>query len=282
MITILMCGDVVGKPGRTAVRELLPMLRKRHSVDFVIANAENAAGGSGLTPDIVNELLSSGVQVLTSGDHVWRNRAVYEIIGREERLLRPANYPATTPGRGSVVVAAENGVKIGVINVLGRVFMKPAECPFAAAARERDAIQAETSIIVVDVHAEATSEKIAMGRYLDGKVSAVVGTHTHVQTADEQIFPGGTAYVSDVGMTGPTVSVLGREIGPVVRHFLTQMPERFDVAGEGVEFQGAIIRVDERTGKSLGIERVKERLNPKSPDCDKAPSGRQIPNPKSQ
>ena len=264
MITILICGDIVGKPGRTAVRELLPILKKRHSVDFVIANAENAAGGSGLTPDTVSELISSGVQVLTSGDHVWKNRAVYEIIGREERLLRPANYPAAAPGRGSVVVTAENGVRVGVVNLLGRVFMKPAECPFAAAARECDEIRKETPLIVVDLHAEATSEKIAMGRYLDGRASAVVGTHTHVQTADEQIFPGGTAYITDIGMTGPTVSILGREIGPVVRHFLTQMPERFDVAGEGVEFQGAIIRLDERTGKAVGIERVREKLNPKS------------------
>jgi metallophosphoesterase (TIGR00282 family) len=159
-----------------------------------------------------------------------------------------------------VVISLENGVKIGVINVLGRVFMKPAECPFAAAARECDAIRKETSLIVVDVHAEATSEKIALGRYLDGKVSAVLGTHTHVQTADEQIFPGGTAFITDVGMTGPSVSVLGREIGPVVRHFVTQMPERFNVAGEGVEFQGAVVRVDESTGKALGIERVRERL----------------------
>lgn len=259
MITILMCGDVVGKPGRTAVRELLPVLKKRHSVDFVIANAENAAGGSGLTPDTVNELISAGVHVLTSGDHVWRNKAVHEIIGREERLLRPANYPLTAPGHGGVVISLESGVRIGVINVLGRVFMKPAECPFAAA-RECDAIEKETPIIVVDVHAEATSEKIALGRYLDGKVSAVLGTHTHVQTADEQIFPGGTAFITDIGMTGPSVSVLGREIGPVVRHFLTQMPERFNVAGEGVEFQGVVIRVDESTGRAVGIERVKQSI----------------------
>ncbi len=260
MITILMCGDIVGKPGRSAVRELLPILKKRYSVDLAIANAENAAGGSGLTPDTVGELISSGVQVITSGDHIWKNRAVYEIIGREERLLRPANYAAAVPGHGSVVVATGSGVKVGVINLLGRVFMKPAECPFAAAVRERDAIQAETPLIVVDIHAEATSEKIAMGRYLDGQVTAVLGTHTHVQTADEQIFPGGTAYITDVGMTGPTVSILGREIEPVVRHFVTQMPERFDVASEGVEFQGVIIRADEHTGKAVGIERIRERL----------------------
>jgi hypothetical protein len=263
MITILMCGDIVGKPGRTAVRELLPVLKKRFSVDCVIANAENAAGGSGLTPDTVSELISSGVQVLTSGDHIWKNKAVHEIIGREERLLRPANYPVQVPGRGSVALTAGSGVRVGVINLLGRVFMKPAECPFAAAMREYDAIRAETPVIVVDIHAEATSEKIAMGRYLDGKVTAVVGTHTHVQTADEQIFPGGTAYITDVGMTGPTVSILGREIEPVVSHFLTQMPERFNVASEGVEFQGVLIRADEHTGKAVGIERIREKLEDK-------------------
>ncbi len=260
MITILMCGDIVGKPGRTAVRELLPVLKKRYSVDCVIANAENAAGGSGLTPDTVSELISSGVQVLTSGDHIWKNRAVYEIIGREERLLRPANYPVGVPGRGSVVITVGSGVRVGVINLLGRIFMKPAECPFAVAMRECDSIRAESSVIIVDIHAEATSEKIAMGRYLDGKVTAVAGTHTHVQTADEQILPGGTAYITDVGMTGPTVSILGREIEPVVRHFLTQMPERFDVASEGIEFQGVLIRADEHTGKAVGIERVREKL----------------------
>jgi 2',3'-cyclic-nucleotide 2'-phosphodiesterase len=260
VITILFSGDIVGKPGRTAVRELLPVLKKRYSVDCVIANAENAAGGSGLTPDTVSELISSGVQVLTSGDHIWKNRAVYEIIGREERLLRPANYPVGVPGRGSVVITVGSGVRVGVINLLGRIFMKPAECPFAVAMRECDSIRAESPVIIVDIHAEATSEKIAMGRYLDGKVTAVVGTHTHVQTADEQILPGGTAYITDVGMTGPTVSILGREIEPVVRHFLTQMPERFNVASEGIEFQGVLIRADEHTGKAVGIERVRGKL----------------------
>lgn len=260
MITILFGGDIVGNPGRRAIRELLPVLRQRHAVDCIIANGENAAGGSGLTPDVVAELIGYGVQVLTSGDHIWRNKAVYEIISREERLLRPANYPAGAPGRGSVVITLDRGVKVGVLNLLGRVFMRPADCPFSAAAREIEALRAETTLIVVDIHAEATSEKIAMARYLDGKVTAVIGTHTHVPTADEQIFPGGTAYLTDAGMTGPTISILGREIGPVITHFLTQLPERFNVASEGIEFQGVLVRADEKTGKAVGIERVREKL----------------------
>lgn len=261
MITILFSGDIVGNPGRKAIRELLPVLRQRHAVDCVIANGENAAGGSGLTPDVVAELIGCGVQVLTSGDHIWRNKAVYEIISREERLLRPANYPAGAPGRGSVVITLDRGVKVGVLNLLGRVFMRLADCPFSAAAREIEALRAETTLIVVDIHAEATSEKIAMARYLDGKVTAVIGTHTHVPTADEQILPGGTAYLTDAGMTGPTVSILGREIGPVISHFLTQLPERFNVASEGIEFQGVLVRADEKTGKAVGIERVREKLS---------------------
>jgi 2',3'-cyclic-nucleotide 2'-phosphodiesterase len=260
MITILFSGDIVGKPGRMAVKELLPALRERYKVDCVITNAENSAGGSGLTPDVVAELLSYGVQVITSGDHIWKNRAVLEIISREERLLRPANYPMDAPGRGGVVITTPGGVKVGVINLLGRVFMKPADCPFAAAMREVDCIRKETPVIVVDIHAEATSEKIAMGRYLDGKVTAVIGTHTHVQTSDEQIFPGGTAHLTDAGMTGATVSVLGVEIKPVITHFVTQLPQRFEVAKDGIEFQGVIVRADERTGRALGIERVREKL----------------------
>ena len=272
MITILFGGDIVGKPGRDAVRVLVPRLRKRHGVDCVIVNAENAAGGSGVTPEIVEELLGSGVDVLTSGDHIWRNKAVYQIMGREERLLRPANYPEDAPGKGRVTISLPCGAKIGVVNVIGRVFMKPADCPFRAAAREVDALRAETALIVVDVHAEATSEKIALGRYLDGRVTAVVGTHTHVQTADERLLPGGTAYITEAGMTGPCESILGREIEAVVRHFVTQLPERFEVAHEGVEFQGVLVRADEATGKAVSIERIREQLNPKS----------QIPNPKEE
>ena len=260
MIGILFGGDIVGKPGRDAVARLVPLLRKRHGVDCVVANAENAAGGSGVTPEIVEELLSAGVDVLTSGDHVWRNRAVYGSMGREDRLLRPANYPEEAPGKGRVLVTLPGGAKLGVVNVMGRVFMKPADCPFKAAAREVEALRVETPLILVDMHAEATSEKIALGRWLDGKVTAVIGTHTHVQTADERLLPGGTAYLTEAGMTGPCESVLGREIGAVVRHFVTQLPERFEVAREGVEFQGALVRADEKTGRAVSIERIREKL----------------------
>jgi metallophosphoesterase (TIGR00282 family) len=260
MITILFGGDVVGKPGRRAVRELLPVLKARYAVDCVIVNAENAAGGSGVTPDTVSELIDSGVHALTSGDHIWKNKDVYAVINSEERLLRPANFPVGVPGRGGMVLRLESGMKVGVVNLVGRVFMKPADCPFAAADREIEAIRRETPLIIVDFHAEATSEKIAMGRHLDGKVTAVIGTHTHVQTADEQIFPGGTAYITEAGMTGPCRSVLGREIGPVIAHFITQMPQRFAVAHEDVELQGVVIRADEITGKAISIERVREKL----------------------
>ncbi|MDD5556239.1 MAG: TIGR00282 family metallophosphoesterase [bacterium] len=260
MITILFAGDVVGKPGRRAVREALPVLRERHAVDLVIANAENAAGGSGLTPDVVRELTRDGVDVLTAGDHIWRNKAVLEIIGSEERLLRPANLPAGVPGRGGGVFTLPGGARVGVVSLLGRVFMKPGECPFAEAARQIERIAAATPLIVVDFHAEATSEKVAMGRHLDGRVTAVIGTHTHVQTADEALLPGGTAYITDAGMTGPRDSVLGREVEPVIRFFLTQMPQRFAVAGGGIEIQGVVIRADPETGRALGIERIRERI----------------------
>jgi metallophosphoesterase (TIGR00282 family) len=261
VITILVIGDIVGKPGRKALEEVLSEVKKERSVDCTIANAENAAGGSGVTPQIVTDLLNTGVDVLTSGDHIWRNKAVYQVIGKEERLLRPANYPDETPGHGSQVFTLRNGVKIGVINIVGRIFMKPADCPFHSAAKEVEAMRRETPLVVIDFHAEATSEKIAMGRFLDGRVTAVVGTHTHVQTADECILPGGTAYITDLGMTGPCDSVIGRDVEPVIRHFLTQLPQRFDVAKKGIEFQGVLIGADEKTGKALTIERIKAALH---------------------
>lgn len=260
MISILFIGDIVGKPGRRAVREVLKDLRARSAVDFVIANAENAAGGSGVTPEIIGELLDCGVHVFTSGDHIWRNRAVHNIIGREMRLLRPANYPPESPGQGSVVIESQSGVKIGVINAVGRVFMNPSECPFHAIIKELNLIKDEARVIIVDFHAEATSEKIAMGRYLDGKVTAVIGTHTHVPTADEKILPGGTAYITDVGMTGPADSVLGREVEPVIVNFITRIPQRFNVAKGDAELHGVLIKADEKTGKAIGIERVTQSI----------------------
>ena len=257
---VLLIGDIVGSPGREAVRRIVPKLRRDRSVDFVIANAENVAGGSGITPETVDELFQNKVDVITSGDHVWKKKELYEMLSKEKRVLRPANYPLTCPGSGMVVISLENEKKIAVINLLGRVFMKPADCPFIAAEREIEKINRATKIILVDMHAEATSEKIAMGRFLDSRVSVVFGTHTHVQTADEKIFPGGTGYITDLGMTGPQDSVIGRRVDAIVEHFLTNMPKKFEVADKDVELQGAIVNIDDESGKALSIERVKEKI----------------------
>lgn len=262
-VKILFIGDIVGQPGRSAVKALLPVLMSRHSVDFVVANGENSAGGSGITPKTAQEIFSAGVDVITSGDHLWDQKEVMDLLANEPRFLRPMNYPAAVPGRGSGVFQLKNPhskpAGIGVLNLQGRTFIMPAlENPFSVALEEIKQMRQRTNIIFVDFHAEATSEKIAFGRMLDGQVSAVVGTHTHVQTADEQIFPGGTGYLTDAGFTGPHDSVLGRETEPVVRRFLTAMPQRFEVAKGGVRLQGALIKVDETTGKALHIERVSE------------------------
>ncbi|MFA5388567.1 MAG: TIGR00282 family metallophosphoesterase, partial [Candidatus Omnitrophota bacterium] len=237
---ILLIGDIVGSPGRDAVKKIVPKLRREKSIDFVIANAENAAGGSGITPEIADELLQNKVDVITSGDHIWKKKEIYDRLSKDKRILRPANYPEGCPGSGMTVASAGTGKKIAVINLLGRVFMHPIDCPFTAAEREiRNVDRRETNIILVDIHAEATSEKIAMARFLDGRVSAVFGTHTHVQTADEKIFPQGTAYITDLGMTGPQDSVIGRRHDAIVEHFITLMPKKFEVADKDVELQGA-------------------------------------------
>jgi len=205
---ILMIGDVIGRPGRRAVRALVPKLRQQNGIDLVVANGENAAGGIGLTPETARELLESGVDVITSGNHIWRNKAIFRDINGDQKLLRPANYPRGTPGRGWTVLE-KHGVKVGVLNLLGRVFMEPLDCPFRTAQKEIPIIQKQTKIIIVDFHGEATSEKVAMGWHLNGMVSAVIGTHTHVQTADERVLDGGTAYITDAGMTGPFDSIIG-------------------------------------------------------------------------
>ena len=259
---ILAIGDIVGRPGRQAIKESLTELKTVHKLELVIANGENAAGGSGLTPAVVKEILSLGIDVITSGDHIWKKREVLDIVDTETRLLRPANYPAGVPGKGSLIVEGKSRVKIGVINLIGRVFMMPLECPFKTVREEIDKIKKDTNIIIVDIHAEATSEKIALGWYLDGLVSAVVGTHTHVQTADEKILPNKTAYISDLGMTGPIDSVLGRRREQVLERFITGMPVRFQMADENIQLQGVIIDVNPKTGRANSIERIIKKLNP--------------------
>ena len=259
---LLFIGDIVGEPGRRAVKILLPKLREQHALDFVIANGENSAGGSGITPKLAEEIFSCGVDVITSGDHLWDQKEVVELLANEKRFLRPLNYPAAVPGRGCGVFEIKNSkLKVAVLNAQGRTFMQPPlENPFTLALDEVKRLRAQTKIIFVDFHAEATSEKIAFGRFLDGQVSAVVGTHTHVQTADEQILPGGTAYLTDAGFTGPHDGCLGREIEPVIKRFLTGMPQRFEVAKNRVLLHGAVIEIDDASGNAVKIQRVSENL----------------------
>jgi 2',3'-cyclic-nucleotide 2'-phosphodiesterase len=260
-VKILFIGDIVGEPGRRAVKILLPRLREQHALDFVIANGENSAGGSGITPKLAEEIFSCGVDVITSGDHLWDQKEVMELLANEKRFLRPMNYPADVPGRGSgVFEIPKSKLKIAVLNAQGRTFMPPLENPFTLALDEVKRLRAQTKIIFVDFHAEATSEKIAFGRMLDGQVSAVVGTHTHVQTADEQILPGGTAYLTDAGFTGPHDGCLGREIEPVIKRFLTGMPQRFEVAKSRVLLHGCMIEIDDASGKAVKIQRVSEKI----------------------
>ncbi|MBV9673775.1 MAG: TIGR00282 family metallophosphoesterase [Verrucomicrobia bacterium] len=258
MLRLLFLGDIIGEPGRKAVAEMLPKLKRDWSVDFVVANGENAAAGRGITGKICIDLMRAGVAVVTTGDHVWDQKELATYIATEPRLLRPLNYPLGTPGKGSIVLESAKA-KVGVINVQGRTFMQPnLENPFRLIADEVAKLHAETPVIFVDVHAETTSEKIAMGRFLDGRVSAVIGTHTHVQTADEQIFPGGTAFLCDAGMCGPMNSILGREIQPIIQRFVTSMPVNFPVARAPVKLHGVLVNIDEKSGKALEIRRVAE------------------------
>lgn len=257
---LLFIGDIVGQPGRQAVKELVPRLRQRHRVTLVVANGENSAGGSGITPKTAEEIFNAGVDIITSGDHLWDQREVIGLLETEKRFVRPLNYPEGTPGQGSTVWQAPGLPPVAVLNLQGRTFMPALENPFHAALAEVERLRRITPIIFVDFHGEATSEKIAMGRLLDGRVSALIGTHTHVQTADEQIFPGGTAYLSDSGFTGPQESVLGREIEPIIRRFMTSMPQKFDVAKRNVRLQGALVEIDRESGHALEIQRVSEAL----------------------
>ena len=255
---ILFIADIVGQPGRSAVRELVSVLRRLHAIDLVIANAENAAGGSGITVATAEEIFAAGVDVMTSGDHLWDQKDVLVLLENEPRFVRPLNYPPGTPGRGGAVFQIKNLPPVGVISLQGRTFMQPLENPFHCALKEVERLRAEARIMFIDFHAEATSEKIALARMLDGQVSAVVGTHTHVQTADEQIFPGGTAFLCDAGFTGPHESVIGRQMEPIIKRFLTNQPQRFDVAKNRVLLQGALVEVDPVSGRAISIQRVSE------------------------
>ncbi len=275
MLTILFLGDVVGEPGRCALIAHLPRLKELHGADFVIVNGENAAGGRGITPRITIDLLRAGASVITTGDHVWDQKEIVAFIDTEPRLLRPVNYPEGAPGSGSIVLETAKG-KVGVINVQGRTFMQPIlENPFRAVERAVEEMRQQTPVIFVDAHAETTSEKIAIGRFLDGKVSAVVGTHTHVQTADEQIFPGGTAFLCDAGMCGPANSILGRAIDPIVTRFISNLPALFPVARGDVRLCGAVVSIDETTGRAVHIARVNElapELPPEPPAATNQPA----------
>lgn len=255
-VNILFIGDIVGKPGRQAVSRELHRLVDRFSVDVVIANGENASGGFGITAETARELFACGIHLFTSGNHIWDKKEALEYLKREERIIRPANYPDGAPGKGSTIFTTPGGVKVGVLNLEGRVFMDALDCPFRTADREIVALAASTNIIIVDFHAEATSEKSSLGWYLDGRVSAVVGTHTHVQTADERLLTAGTAYITDVGMTGAFDSVIGvRKDEPIYR-FLTQLPAKFEVAKKDLRINAVVLAIDEASGKALGIERV--------------------------
>lgn len=253
---LLFIGDIVGKTGRNATKLLIPPIVSKYRIDLVVANGENAAGGFGITDKTASEIFSYGVNIITTGNHVWDKKEFIPQISKEDRVLRPLNYPPGVPGFGSIVYSVHDRLKVAVVNLSGRVFMSNTDCPFRTGIEIIDKLRAETKIIVIDFHAEATSEKIAFGYYMDGKVSAVIGTHTHVQTADEKILPGGTAYITDVGMTGPSDSVIGIEKQQIIQRFLTNMPMRFETAkGAGI-FSAVVVDIDEETGKAAAIQRL--------------------------
>ncbi len=257
---VLLVGDIVGRPGRNAFNQVVGQLKREGRVDFIIANGENAASGRGPTPEIANAILSAGADVITLGDHAWDSKEMVAGIDMESLIVRPANFPKSAPGKGFVRVDTPEG-PITVLQLIGRVFMQPTyDCPFQLADRMLKGELSSDKVIFVDFHGEASSERMAMGRFLDGRVSAVFGTHTHCQTSDETVFPNGTAYITDLGMTGPRDSVLGREVEPVVKKFLTGVPQKFDVAKGDPTLEGAIVDVDMKTGKARGIERLRIRI----------------------
>ncbi len=258
-MNLLFLGDIVGAPGRRAVEELLDRLVDRFFIDLVVGNAENASGGIGITPAVADQLLNLGIDVLTSGNHIWKHKEIIPYLEDTDRLLRPANYPPGTPGRGHLVLETAIGEKVAVVNLEGRVFMNPLECPFRTADLVLSQIPPDVKVIFVDMHAEATSEKLAMGWYLDGRVSAVVGTHTHVQTADERLLAKGTGYITDVGMTGPLNSVIGMKTEVILERFLTQRPQPFKVASQNIQLQGVVLKFDSQ-GRCQEIIRLQEGL----------------------
>jgi metallophosphoesterase (TIGR00282 family) len=260
-VNILFVADIFGSPGRRAVRDLVPDLVASMGIDFLVANVENAAAGFGITKDTLEELRPVGIECMTSGNHIWDRREALPLLDVEPLLLRPHNYPQGVPGTGAKVFPTRAGGRVGVLNLMGRVYMRELDCPFRTADREVAAMREQTPVILVDFHAEATAEKIALAHYLDGRVSAVLGTHTHVQTADERILPQGTGFLTDAGMTGPHDSVIGVQKEQAIRKFLTQLPTRFEPAGGGVLLQGVHLEVDEATGVCRHIERVSLALD---------------------
>jgi len=257
-VNILFVGDIFGKPGRTTASEFIPRLRQERAVDFCIANGENSAGGFGITENGVSKLFSYGIDVITTGNHVWDRQETADILSREPRLLRPANYPPGLPGGGSLVAETAHGIKVAVLNLQGRIFMPPIDCPFRTSDRIVGELEQETPVIIVDFHAEASAEKIALSWYLDGRASAVLGTHTHVMTADERILPKGTAAITDVGMTGPHDSIIGVRVEQSIKRIITQVPVRFAPATENLRLNAVLVDVDESTGRARSIERIEE------------------------
>ena len=255
-VTVLFIADIFGKPGLKITEQLLPELRERYQIDLVVANGENGVDGKGLTEKVVEQYLELGIGVITGGNHIWDNPGIYKVWHKDHRVLRPANYPVPNPGRGAIVVEIDRDVSIGVISLQGRTFMYPIDCPFRTADAILRHFHHKAKIVLVDFHAEASAEKMALAWYLDGRVSAVIGTHTHVQTADERILPGGTAYITDAGMTGPFNSVIGMKKEVAIKRFMRQIPIRFEPAESDVHFSGLLIKIDSQTGKAVSIERL--------------------------
>ena len=270
---VLLVGDVVGRPGRRAVARVVPQVVRELEVDLVVANGENAAGGFGLTPQTAQELFAAGVHVLTTGNHVWDRKELLAFIDGEARLLRPANFPPGSPGRGFTVVQDRAGRPVAVLNLMGRTFMEPLDCPFRTADVLVEQLRSRTPVILVDFHAEATAEKVAMGWYLDGRVSAVFGTHTHVPTADERVLPGGTAYITDLGMVGPADGIIGMDRRAVIDHILTRLPRRYEVASGPVRVDMAVVEIDPDSGRATAIRRLHRHLDGEPGGSQGASSG---------